>query len=110
MALPSTLTELASTLRANHILIAEYVSDLEARFAAREPDIQAFVPEENRFERLRREADELVIRYPRPEARPPLFGVPVGIKDIFHVAGFTTRAGSQLPAEVLQGAEAESVT
>jgi Asp-tRNA(Asn)/Glu-tRNA(Gln) amidotransferase A subunit family amidase len=38
-----------------------------------------------------------------------LFGVPVGVKDIFHVAGFVTRAGSRLPAELLQGPEAESV-
>jgi Asp-tRNA(Asn)/Glu-tRNA(Gln) amidotransferase A subunit family amidase len=38
-----------------------------------------------------------------------LFGVPVGIKDVFHTAGWMTRAGSRLPVEVLQGPEAESV-
>ena len=110
MALPSNLPELAGALRANQLPITDYVSHLEAQFAAREASVLAFVPEENRFERLRREADELISRYPTPEARPPLFAVPVGVKDIFHAEGFTTRAGSQLPAEVLQGAEAESVT
>ena len=110
MALPSTLTDLASALRANRLPLTDYLAQLEAQFAARESSILAFVPEANRFERLRREAQELERRYPALDARPPLYGVPVGVKDIFHVMGFTTRAGSQLPPEVIQGAEAECVT
>jgi len=86
------------------------LDQLEARFGARESSVLAFVPEEARFERLRREARILLDRYPQPESRPPLFGVCVGVKDIFHVDGFITRAGSRLPPEILQGAEAESVT
>ncbi len=82
---------------------------LEAHFDEREPLVLAFLPEEGRFARLRREAEALLKRYPQPESRPPLFGVLVGVKDIFHVDGFVTRAGSRLPPEVLQGAEAESV-
>jgi Asp-tRNA(Asn)/Glu-tRNA(Gln) amidotransferase A subunit family amidase len=34
----------------------------------------------------------------------------VGVKDIFHVEGFTTQAGSRLPSDLIQGAEAKSVT
>ena len=34
----------------------------------------------------------------------------VGVKDIIHVDGFETRAGSRLPPEVLQGPEAPCVT
>jgi Asp-tRNA(Asn)/Glu-tRNA(Gln) amidotransferase A subunit family amidase len=82
---------------------------LEARFAEREPQVRAFLPEEGRFERLRREGAELAARWPDPEKQPPLFGVPVGIKDIFHVDGFETRAGSRLPPEVLRGPEAAVV-
>ena len=109
MTVPSSLVALASALRSGELPISNYLSQLEAHFAAREPSVLAFVPEENRFERLHREAAELVARHPTPATRPPLFGVPVGVKDIFHVAGFTTRAGSQLPTDVLQGVEAESV-
>jgi Asp-tRNA(Asn)/Glu-tRNA(Gln) amidotransferase A subunit family amidase len=82
----------------------------ETRFAEREPGLQAFVPEEGRFERLRREHAELERRWPDERRRPPLFGVLVGVKDIFHVDGFKTRAGSRLPPSVLRGREAPSVT
>jgi Asp-tRNA(Asn)/Glu-tRNA(Gln) amidotransferase A subunit family amidase len=90
--------------------MTDYLSLLESRFAERESEVLAFVPEEGRFERLRREAQALMSRYPHPESRPALFGIPVGVKDIFHASGFVTRAGSRLPSEVLQGPEAESVT
>jgi Asp-tRNA(Asn)/Glu-tRNA(Gln) amidotransferase A subunit family amidase len=90
--------------------LMEYIDQLETHFNSVEPRVLAFVPEENRFERLRRDAEVLIARYPVPENYPPLFGLIVGVKDIFHAKGFTTRAGSQLPVEVLQGEEAEVVT
>lgn len=83
---------------------------LEKLFAEREPGLQAFLPEEGRFERLRREEEALQARWPDPEKRPPLFGVLVGVKDVFHVDGFKTRAGSRLPPSELRGCEAPSVT
>jgi Asp-tRNA(Asn)/Glu-tRNA(Gln) amidotransferase A subunit family amidase len=101
---------LAQALRTGQLPIADYVSHLEAQFVAREAEVLAFVPEENRFERLRREAGELEQRHPTPATRPPLYGLPIGVKDIFHVEGFTTRAGSKLPPEELQGPQAECVT
>jgi Asp-tRNA(Asn)/Glu-tRNA(Gln) amidotransferase A subunit family amidase len=83
---------------------------IEAIFNARESDVMAFLPEASRFDRLRREAQALLDRCPRPDDRPPLFGVLVGVKDIFRVDGFPTRAGSRLPPELFAGEEAESVT
>lgn len=76
----------------------------------RESEIRALLPEDGRFERLRREARALGERYPGPEERPPLFGLLFGVKDIFHADGWPTRAGSRLPPEALHGREAESVT
>lgn len=105
---PGSLAEAAYATRT--VDVHAYLDRLEARFAEREPAVQAFVPEEGRFARLHREADALLAAYPRLDRRPPLFGVPVGIKDIFHVDGFPTTAGSRLPPEVLQGPEAEVVT
>jgi len=83
---------------------------LEEHFEREEPPIRAFVPEEDRFARLHREAEELFTRFPSSEERPPLFGVAIGIKDIFHVDGLPTRAGSGLPVEELAGDEAVCVT
>ena len=87
-----------------------FLDRLEAHFAEREPGLRAFLPEEGRFERLRREERALQERWPDPADRPPLFGLPVGVKDIFHADGFETRGGSRLPPEVLAGPEAPSVT
>ena len=105
-----SLLALSNALRTGELPLTTYLSQLESRFAERESSVLAFMPEENRFARLRREAEALMDRHPRPDSRPALFGVPVGVKDIFHAAGFATRAGSRLPLEVFQGHEAESVT
>jgi Asp-tRNA(Asn)/Glu-tRNA(Gln) amidotransferase A subunit family amidase len=77
--------------------------------ARREPVLQAFVPEEGRMERLTTEMTDLFDLYPDPDERPPLFGVLVGVKDIFHVDRFPTSAGSRLPPEELAGAESAAV-
>lgn len=105
-----TLCALLDGLRSGKVDLLESIDQLEARFDTREADVRAFVPEGDRFARLRREAEQLQHAYPDPATRPPLFGLPVGVKDIFQVAGFTTRAGSRLPPELLQGAEAACVS
>jgi Asp-tRNA(Asn)/Glu-tRNA(Gln) amidotransferase A subunit family amidase len=86
------------------------LTQVEAQFNEREASILAFIPEQDRFARLRQEVDELNSNYPNNISRPPLFGMLIGVKDIFHVEGFVTQAGSRLPSEELQGMEAESVT
>ncbi len=104
------LTELTRAFRNNELSPRDLVSSLQSLFDSREPSVLAFLPEENRFGRLQKEAEELIARYPDPTNRPPLFGMFVGVKDIFHVDGFITQAGSRLPTDELQGNEAESVT
>ncbi|MEM7587297.1 MAG: amidase [Acidobacteriota bacterium] len=105
----ATLDELARELRSSDSHLLSFLNLLEARFKAREQEVKAFVQEPGRFDRLRHEAEALAERFPDLEQRPPLYGIPVGIKDVFHVQGFLTRAGSKLPAEELYGLEAESV-
>jgi Asp-tRNA(Asn)/Glu-tRNA(Gln) amidotransferase A subunit family amidase len=89
--------------------LVDRIEEARARFESWEPSIRAFLPEDGRFERLRRESLSLCDRYPHVDGRPPLFGVLIGVKDLFHVEGFTTRAGSRLPPSLLQGVEADSV-
>ncbi len=103
------LPTLAELLRTGAMQVAEYLAELKTRFAKREPEVLAFVPEPGRWERLAEDTEGLYARWPEPTARPALFGVPVAIKDIFQVEGLPTRAGSQLPPEVLAGPQAEAV-
>ena len=76
---------LIESLHSGDLTFPEYLAQVEARFIEREKSILAFIPEENRFPRLQKEADALVSRYPDVINRPPLFGTLVGVKDIFHV-------------------------
>lgn len=80
------------------------------RIAAMDDALKVFVPGTFQPETLRRQAEALLDRFPDPAARPPLFGMTVGVKDIFHCHGFTTRCGSRLPTHLFQGPEAELVT
>jgi Asp-tRNA(Asn)/Glu-tRNA(Gln) amidotransferase A subunit family amidase len=57
-------------------------------------------------ERTLAEAKALNTRF--PQQRPPLFGVPVGIKDCFDVAGYPTTCGSRFYAEKNGIARADS--
>ena len=102
--------QLTSAFRSEEISITDLIFNLQSLFEEREPSVLAFIPEENRFERLRKEAEELALHYPDTTNRPPLFGMLVGVKDIFHANDFVTQAGSRLPSQDLQGEEAESVT
>jgi Asp-tRNA(Asn)/Glu-tRNA(Gln) amidotransferase A subunit family amidase len=49
-------------------------------------------------ERALRDADELPRRFPGA-AKPPLYGLPISLKDCFDLAGFVTTAGSRFYAE-----------
>ena len=59
-------------------------------------------------ERALAEAEALSTRFPQPEQRPALFGVPVAVKDCFDVAGFPTTCGSRFYAEKLGIARTDS--
>jgi Asp-tRNA(Asn)/Glu-tRNA(Gln) amidotransferase A subunit family amidase len=93
------------------------LKDWQAHFERVEPEIRAFVEEEDRFARVRSEAKDLKIALAGgPEAAagttpasPSLAGLLLGVKDIFHVEGFPTQAGSRLPEEELEGDEGPAV-
>lgn len=110
------LAALASDLRTGERGPMRYVGTVRDRIDARDGDVRAWVDDGKSRAWLTAEADALTERYPEPTGsssdeptRPPLFGVPVGVKDIFHVDGLPTRAGSSLPADALAGPEATAV-
>lgn len=104
------LHEVVGPLRSGAVSLDRFVDELCDRIEATEPRLRAFLPEPGRRERLHREAAALDERFPEASARPTLFGVPVGVKDIINVDGLPTRAGSAIPAEAFAGPEATIVT
>jgi Asp-tRNA(Asn)/Glu-tRNA(Gln) amidotransferase A subunit family amidase len=97
---------LIAGLQSGDIDLASYLDSLETHFELSEPDVLAFLQEKKRFSRMMRNARALGRS---GSNNKELYGIPVGVKDIFQVDGFKTRAGSQLPTKYLQGKEAESV-
>jgi len=74
------------------------------RYRLAEPFVLAFVEEQEREERIRQELESLRNRF-TGRAKPALYGVPIGVKDLFHIDGLPTAAGSELPSSLLKGQE-----
>ena len=106
---PHSLAATAEALRSDRLNPVNYVENMCARIAKTDPILEAMLPEPDRLERLRAEAIALAEKYPDPDNRPPLYGLLVAVKDIFHVSGFVTRAGTVVPPELFAGSEAEMV-
>ncbi|HAE22518.1 MAG TPA: amidase [Spirochaetaceae bacterium] len=100
MVAPQPLAPLAKALRRGDLDLGDYIEATLDRVDELESSIRALLPEAGRRERLRAEAAALAARYPIAEERPPLFGVLLGVKDIYAADGFDTRAGSSLPPEL----------
>ncbi len=103
------LSATAAALRSGELDLLDYIEQVCDRIERIDVHIESFLPESDRFARLKTAAKGLQDRFPDPASRPPLYGVLVGVKDIFRVDGFATRAGSQLPPELFEGDEAACV-
>ena len=103
------IDDIVDTLQPDPRTILEYVDEVLDHVKEHEPDIKALVPETNREERLKRDASSLSNTASAWDL-PPLYGVPVGVKDIFQVDGLPTQAGSNLPPADLAGPESEVVS
>lgn len=106
----NNLAETLQALKSGGLNLISYTNSLCDLIDAVEPHVHALIPEADRRQRLLKEAAALLSTYPDPLKRPPLFGIPVGIKDIFRVDGFKTACGSKLPSELFEGPEAPIVT
>jgi Asp-tRNA(Asn)/Glu-tRNA(Gln) amidotransferase A subunit family amidase len=104
------ILQLSKMLSSGEIALDEYYEWLSSRVRKRDAGIHAFLPEGDREIRIQLEIQNLLDRFPDADSRPPLFGIPFGVKDIFHVDGFDTHGGSKLPPSVLAGVEAVAVS
>jgi Asp-tRNA(Asn)/Glu-tRNA(Gln) amidotransferase A subunit family amidase len=106
----AALSEISINLRNNIISLEENIHRTCERIKSVDSVVQSLLPEKGREKRLLIEAQALQEKYPNPSSRPPLYGVLLGVKDLFNVDGFPTQAGSKLPPEVFAGKEAVAVT
>jgi aspartyl-tRNA(Asn)/glutamyl-tRNA(Gln) amidotransferase subunit A len=87
----------ARAIRDGRLTSVALVEACLERIAATEPGVQAWVVVDAAG--ARRAAARLDATRPRAGSPGPLHGVPVGVKDIFDVAGLPTRAGARVFAE-----------
>ena len=106
---PLPLEETLVGLRRGGEALEQHIHTVCDRTDQMESKLRALIPEVGKRERLLGEAKELQRRFPNPGQRPLLFGALIGVKDIFHVDGFTTRAGTRLPPGLFAGDEADCV-
>jgi Asp-tRNA(Asn)/Glu-tRNA(Gln) amidotransferase A subunit family amidase len=103
------LAETVASLQDGSLAIEEYLQELQLRTEDVEPKIKSLLPESDRWSRLRSNAKQIADTNQSHRNQKPLYGIPVGIKDIIHTSGFQTKANSSLPPEELTGPEATVV-
>ena len=105
---PRLTTDLFRT--ASGARLQEIYRTLFHRIAEREDELHVFTDGGFSPRRVLDVLDDLEHHWPDPRVRPPLFGVPVGVKDLYRTAGYAIHAGSLLPASCFRGPEADIVT
>ena len=106
---PAPLGETLHSIQVDQHSLSVYVQGALHHLSEVNPLVRAFLQEPARRQRVRGEITELRHRFPTPIDRPPLYGALVGVKDIFHVDGFVTRAGTHVPPRLFAGEEAACV-
>lgn len=104
------ISEQLDALRLGNADLADGLDKLCDLIEKQERNICALVSDTYDRHGILAQADRLLRDFPDVDNRPPLFGMPFGVKDIFRVDGFLTRAGSRLPPALFEGAEASAVT
>ncbi len=106
------LTEALKGIRQGKYTASDLLERALKRIDNCESVIRALLSEENREKRLTERVKKLDKKYRKERALSPqsdLYGVPIGVKDIFHVDKLPTRAGSRIDPELLTAEEGGAV-
>lgn len=104
------MLKILNDLKNGNLDLLNYVDGLCDLIEHNNPYLHCFVYEEGRRLRLRNDAEELLKKFPDTDKRPALFGLSVGVKDIYRVDGLATACGSRLPENLFEGAESTVVS
>ncbi|QLG29218.1 amidase [Halorarum halophilum] len=99
------LADVVASFRTGRSTPASYLDRCRDRVERVDATVRAFLREDDRWTRVTDRLDALDGSGESLAERPPLYGVPVGVKDIFNVDGLSTRAGTDLPPELFDGPE-----
>lgn len=105
----AALAQIAADLRSGKVDIESNAAYALRQLNEVDSHLMAFLTEAGRSRRVMERVHQLQAEYADIDSRPALYGVPIGVKDIFRVDGLPTRGGSALPTELLAGAEADCV-
>jgi len=101
----SRLGDIAPELRFGRRDLNGYYDTVIDRIVAFDDEIHAFVDGSVSDDRIAHRLTRLADAGTSQPFPPPLYGVPVGVKDVFHVDGVPTRAGASVPPDALAGSE-----
>jgi Asp-tRNA(Asn)/Glu-tRNA(Gln) amidotransferase A subunit family amidase len=104
-----SLSQLLQDLKTGKLPVKDYIQRSLAHIKSREAEIRALLPEPERRSRLLHEAKTLEAKF-LGKAKPALYGLLIGVKDIFNVDALPTQAGSSLPPQEFEGPEASLVS
>lgn len=100
----SSLAQYRQSIKPSESALDAFLAQHTELYDQLESHIHAFVPEENRIDRIKNAVAKLRSKY-IGHPLPPLYGIPVGIKDLIHIDGWPSRAGSNLPPQALTNPE-----
>jgi Asp-tRNA(Asn)/Glu-tRNA(Gln) amidotransferase A subunit family amidase len=99
---PALLVPTVAALRSEALPFEAYLDGVFSRIDTAESTVHALLPEPHRRQRVEEQA--------AGAGDGPLARIPVGIKDVFHIAGTETRAGSLLDPVTLAGRQGTVVS
>ena len=105
-----SLAKITDALKAGEITPFDILNECCKRFKEVDYKIKSFLPETVNCEKLEKNLKALTESVDSISDKYPFLGIPIGIKDIFHIEGYQTKAGSLLPPEILTGNESSLVT
>ena len=107
---PSALSFFIKSIQNGRLSPFKLLEDTCQNLETIDKQIKSFLPERYRCDRVQNDLYHLFEKFPDEKKRPPLFAIPVGIKDLFNVDGLPTQAGSKIPPEEFKGKEAKIVS
>ncbi len=104
------LSEKIEKFRSGDLALLPHLENLCSLIEEQEPRLSVFVPGTFNRKQIIDQGKRLFEKFPEPSERPSLFGLTLGVKDIFNAKGYSTRCGSMLPEDEFKGKQASSVS